>query len=235
MILQVEGIHTYYGISHIIQGLSLEIERNEVVCLIGRNGAGKTTTLRSIMGLTPPRQGRIIFAGQDITGKSPFAIVRMGVGYVPEDRRIFPELTVKDNLEIAIRTERQNGGANGWTVERVHEYFPKLKEIEDRLGSEMSGGEQQMLAIARSLMGNPELILVDEPSQGLAPIIVESMMELLKRLKEEMTILLVEQNAMLALEVSERGYVIDKGRILYEGSADDLRENKEVHERYLAV
>ena len=236
MMLQVEDIHTFYGTSHIIQGLSLEIDKNEVVCLIGRNGAGKTTTLRSIMGLTPPRQGRIMFAGQNITGKSPFSIVRMGVGYVPEDRRIFPELTVRDNLEIAIRRQRQEESGNGgWTIDRIYEYFPKLKEIERHLGSEMSGGEQQMLAIARSLMGNPELILIDEPSQGLAPIIVESMMELLRRLKEEMTILLVEQNALLAFDISERGYVIDKGRILYTGSVEDLRENKEVHERYLAV
>jgi len=231
MMLQVEDIHTYYGTSHIIQGLSLDLNVNEVVCLIGRNGAGKTTTLRSIMGLTPTRKGHIRFKGEEITGQRPYAIARKGIGYVPEDRRIFSDLTVRDNLEIA----RRGKGDQGWTIPKIYEFFPKLKELEDHLGSEMSGGEQQMLAIARSLMGNPELILIDEPSQGLAPIIVESMVDLLKRLKEKISILLVEQNVMLALDVSDRGYVIEKGLILYQGSMEDLKGNKEIEEKYLAV
>jgi branched-chain amino acid transport system ATP-binding protein len=231
MMLQVQDIHTYYGTSHIIQGLSLNLNVNEVVCLIGRNGAGKTTTLRSIMGLTPTREGHVRFKNEEITGQTPYAIARKGIGYVPEDRRIFADLTVKDNLEIA----RRGKGDQGWTIPKIYEFFPKLKELEDHLGSEMSGGEQQMLAIARSLMGNPELILIDEPSQGLAPIIVESMVDLLKRLKEKISILLVEQNVILALDVSDRGYVIEKGMILYQGSMEDLKNNKEIEEKYLAV
>jgi branched-chain amino acid transport system ATP-binding protein len=229
--LQVEDIHTYYGTSYIVQGLSLEVKDGEIVCLIGRNGAGKTTTVRSIMGLTPPRRGRIMFKGQEITGKSPFAIVRTGMGYVPEDRRIFPRLTVKDNLEIAQRNIR----SDGWTLEKIYEFFPKLKDLENHLGTEMSGGEQQMVAIARSLMGNPDLVLVDEPSQGLAPLIIESFVDLIKRLKEKMSILLVEQNVLFAFRVSDRGYVIDKGKILYHGMIDDLQKNSEIHDRYLAV
>jgi len=231
MMLQVEEIHTYYGTSHIIQGLSLNLNVNEVVCLIGRNGAGKTTTLRSIMGLTPIRRGNIRFKNEEIKRQTPYAIARKGIGYVPEDRRIFSELTVKDNLEIA----RRGKGDQGWTIPKIYEFFPKLKELENHLGSEMSGGEQQMLAMARSLMGNPELILIDEPSQGLAPIIVESMVDLLKRLKEKISILLVEQNVILAMDVSDRGYVIEKGMILYQGSMEDLKNNKEIEEKYLAV
>ena len=229
--LQVEDIHTYYGSSYIIQGLSLEVKAGEIVCLIGRNGAGKTTTVRSIMGLTPPRRGHIRFKSEEITGQSPFSIVRKGVGFVPEDRRIFTRLTARDNLEIAQRNFRPDG----WTLEKIYDFFPKLKDLENHLGTEMSGGEQQMLAIARSLMGNPELVLVDEPSQGLAPLIIQSIVDLIKRLKEKMSILLVEQNVLFAFGVSDRGYVIDKGRILYHGVIDDLQKNREVHDRYLAV
>jgi len=229
--LQVKDIHTYYGTSYIVQGLSLEVQAGEIVCLIGRNGAGKTTTVRSIMGLTPPRRGSIKFKGEEIMGKSPFTIIRRGVGLVPEDRRIFPRLTAKDNLEIAQRNFRPDG----WTLEKIYDFFPKLKELENHLGTEMSGGEQQMLAIARSLMGNPELVLVDEPTQGLAPLIIQSMVDLIKRLKEKMSILLVEQNVLFAFQISDRGYVIDKGKILYQGWISDLKGNREVHDRYLAV
>jgi branched-chain amino acid transport system ATP-binding protein len=229
--LQVKDIHTYYGTSYIVQGLSLEVQAGEIVCLIGRNGAGKTTTVRSIMGLTPPRRGSIKFKGEEIMGKSPFTIIRRGVGFVPEDRRIFPRLTAKDNLEIAQRNLRPDG----WTLEKIYDFFPKLKALENHLGTEMSGGEQQMLAIARSLMGNPELVLVDEPTQGLAPLIIQSMVDLIKRLKEKMSILLVEQNVLFAFQISDRGYVIDKGKILYQGLINDLKENREVHDRYLAV
>jgi branched-chain amino acid transport system ATP-binding protein len=234
MILQVEDIHTYYGPSYILQGLSFEIDSGEIVCLIGRNGSGKTTTLRSIIGLTPPRKGRIRFKGGEITQRKPFWIVRLGMGYVPEDRRIFPALTVRDNLEIARRERRQAGGA-GWTLQKIYDFFPKLRDLETHLGTQMSGGEQQMLAMARSLMGNPELLLVDEPTQGLAPLIVQSFVDLIHRLKTEMSILLVEQNVLFAFSVSDRGYVIDKGKILYQGNVEDLKGNKEVHDRYLAI
>ncbi len=233
MILQVEDIHTYYGPSYILQGLSFEIGSGEIVCLIGRNGSGKTTTLRSIIGLTPPRKGSVRFKSLEITRKMPFHIVRLGMGYVPEDRRIFPSLTVRDNLEIARREGRQEGA--GWSLGKIYDFFPKLKDLEMHLGTQMSGGEQQMLAMARSLMGNPELLLVDEPTQGLAPLIVQSFVDLIHRLKAEMSILLVEQNVLFAFSVSDRGYVIDKGKILYQGSVDDLKGNKEVHDRYLAM
>jgi branched-chain amino acid transport system ATP-binding protein len=233
MILQVENIHTYYGPSYILQGLSFEINSGEIVCLIGRNGSGKTTTLRSIIGLNPPRKGTIRFKGEEITRKRPFSIVRMGMGYVPEDRRIFPSLTVRDNLEIARRESRQASAS--WTLQKIYDFFPKLLELETHLGTQMSGGEQQMLAMARSLMGNPELLLVDEPTQGLAPLIVQSFVDLIHRLKAEMSILLVEQNVLFAFSVSDRGYVIDKGKILYQGNIEDLKGNKEVHDRYLAI
>jgi branched-chain amino acid transport system ATP-binding protein len=234
MILRIEDVHTYYGSSYILQGLSLEMEAGEIVCLIGRNGAGKTTTMRTIIGLTPPRRGHIKFKGQEITNKSPFLIVRMGMGYVPEDRRIFPLLTARDNLEIAKR-KITHEGVSGWTIDKIYDFFPRLKDLENHLGTEMSGGEQQMLAMARALMGNPELLLVDEPTQGLAPIIVQSFVDLIRRLKEEMSILLVEQNVLFAFSVSVRGYVIDKGKILYQGGITDLRENEDVQKRYLAV
>jgi len=234
MILQVEDIHTYYGPSYILQGLSFEIHSGEIVCLIGRNGSGKTTTLRSIIGLTPPRKGKIRFKGVEITRKMPFRTVRLGMGYVPEDRRIFPSLNVRDNLEIARREGRQAGGA-GWTLQKIYDFFPKLKDLETHLGTQMSGGEQQVLAMARSLMGNPELLLVDEPTQGLAPLIVQSFVDLIHRLKTAMSILLVEQNVLFAFSVSDRGYVIDKGKILYQGDVEDLKGNKEVHDRYLAI
>ena len=234
MILRIEDVHTYYGSSYILQGLSLEMEAGEIVCLIGRNGAGKTTTIRTIIGLTPPRRGHIKFKGQEITNKSPFLIVRMGMGYVPEDRRIFPLLTARDNLEIAKR-KITHEGVSGWTIDKIYDFFPRLKDLENHLGTEMSGGEQQMLAMARALMGNPELLLVDEPTQGLAPIIVQSFVDLIRRLKEEMSILLVEQNVLFAFSVSVRGYVIDKGKILYQGGITDLRENEDVQKRYLAV
>ena len=231
--LQVEDLHTFYGPSHIIQGVTLEIREGETVCLIGRNGAGKSTTLKSIIGITPPRTGSVKFRGEEIAGKRPHLIVRKGIGYVPEDRRIFPNITVRDNLEIAKRPPRRKD--REWTVERAYDFFPLLRKLENRKGKELSGGEQQLLTVARSLMGNPELLLIDEISEGLAPIIVQSLMEVVQRLKKETTILLVEQNAMFAFSVADRGYVIDKGRICYEGPIEDLKKNEEVKERYLAV
>jgi len=231
--LNVEDVHTFYGASHILQGVSLEIREREIVCLIGRNGAGKTTTLKSIIGITPPRFGSIKFKGKEISGVRPHLIVRMGIGYVPEDRKIFPDITVKDNLEIAKRRLSHKG--TEWTLQRIYDFFPLLKPLESHRGKELSGGEQQLLTIARTLMGNPELLLVDEISEGLAPLIVQGLIELVQKLRDEITILLVEQNAMFAFSVSDRGYVIDKGKIHYHGLIEELKENQEVKERYLAV
>jgi branched-chain amino acid transport system ATP-binding protein len=200
---------------------------------LGRNGAGKTTTLKSIMGLTPPRQGSIRLKGEEITGKEPYLLARKGIGYVPDDRRIFADLTVGENLEIAAR---QAKGAEGWDKERVYELFPALKGIDSRKGGCLSGGEQKMLAIARALMGNPELLLLDEPTEGLAPMLVRALEEQIKKLKETgLTVLLAEQNVRSALRLGDRGYIIDNGQIRYQGSIEELRENEEVRKKYLLV
>jgi len=231
--LEVEGIHTFYGLSHILFGVSLKVEPGEIVCLLGRNGAGKTTTMKSIMGLTPPRQGSIRLKGEEITGKEPYLLARKGIGYVPDDRRIFADLTVGENLEIAAR---KTEGAEGWDKERVYELFPALKEIESRKGGCLSGGEQKMLAIARALMGNPELLLLDEPTEGLAPMLVRALEEQIKKLRETgLTVLLAEQNVRSALRLGDRGYIIDNGQIRYQGSIEELRENEEVRKKYLLV
>lgn len=231
--LEVEGIHTFYGLSHILFGVSLRVEQGEVVCLLGRNGAGKSTTLKSIMGLTPPKQGSIKFKGEEITGKAPYLLARKGMGYVPDDRRIFADLTVGENLEIAARKPR---GAEGWNKERVYELFPALKEIESRKAGCLSGGEQKMLAIARALMGNPELLLLDEPTEGLAPMLVRALEEQITKLKRAgLTVLLAEQNVRSALRLSDRVYIIDNGQIRYQGSVEEFRENEEVRKKYLLV
>jgi len=231
--LEVEGIHTFYGLSHILFGVSLRVEPGEVVCLLGRNGAGKTTTLRSIMGLTPPRRGSIRFKGEEITGKQPYLLARKGLGYAPDDRRVFADLTVAENLEIAARKAKTD---RGWDKERVYELFPALREIESRKAGCLSGGEQKMLAIARALMGNPELLLLDEPTEGLAPALVHALEERIRKLKETgLTVLLAEQNVRSALRLSDRGYIIDNGQIRYQGSAEELRENEEVRKKYLLL
>ena len=228
--LEVKEIHTYYGMSHILFGVSLSVSQGEVVCLLGRNGAGKTTTLRSIMGLTPPRQGSIKFKEEEIVGKKPFMLARRGMAYVPDDRRIFADLTVGENLEIAQR----KGGE--WNKEGVYQLFPALKEIESRRGGYLSGGEQQMLTIARALMGNPEFLLLDEPTEGLAPLLVKALEERITKLKETgLTVLLAEQNVRSALRLSDRGYIIDNGVIRYQGSIKELRENEEIRKKYLLV
>jgi len=232
--LEVEGIHTFYGLSHILFGVSLRVEPEEIVCLLGRNGAGKTTTMKSIMGLTPPKQGSIRLKGEEITGKEPYLLARKGIGYVPDDRRIFADLTVGENLEIAARSSET--GFAQWDKERVYGLFPALKEIESRKGGCLSGGEQKMLAIARALMGNPELLLLDEPTEGLAPMLVRALEEQIKKLREAgLTVLLAEQNVRSALRLGDRGYIIDNGQIRYQGSIEELRENEEVRKKYLLV
>ena len=231
-VLVVEDLYTAYGLSQVLFGVSLGVAAGECVCLLGRNGVGKTTTMRSIMGLTPPRRGRIAWKGQDITGREPYQVVNLGIGFVPEDRRIFADLTVWENLDVASRRQRDSG----WTVERVYDLFPKLRELRDRQGGFLSGGEQQMLTIARTLMGNPELLLLDEPSEGLAPLVVEHMTEQIGRLKREgLTILLAEQNVEFSLDLADRVYVLEKGLIRYEGSAREFREDESIRHQYLAL
>jgi len=232
--LDLNSINTYYGRSHILFDVSLSIEKGEVVSLIGRNGAGKSTTFRSIIGLTPPQTGEVIFKGERISGMRAFRICRKGVGFVPEDRRCFPDLTVRDNLEVAARREKET--ASPWTVERIYALFPRLQERERNLGSQLSGGEQQMLTIARTLMTNPEVLLLDEPSEGLAPLIVALLADMILQIRKEgVTVLLAEQNLHFCAKVSDRGYVIDKGSVKYVGTMSDLLTNEEVKEKYLAV
>jgi branched-chain amino acid transport system ATP-binding protein len=222
-LLEVENIESYYGKSHILHGVTLHVERGEIVALLGLNGAGKTTTLRSILGLTPPRTGSVTFEGRSLRGLAPHAVARLGVGYVPEGRRMFKNLTTLENLQLAERA----GGNDGWTIGRVYERFPKLKELAARKSGRLSGGEQEMLAIGRALVGNPKLILVDEPSQGLAPIIVIELYKILEELRRSgASILLVEQNALLALKVSQRAYVIDDGRIVHSGPSAELAHDQ---------
>jgi branched-chain amino acid transport system ATP-binding protein len=231
--LEVEGIHTFYGLSHILFGVSLKVESREVVCLLGRNGAGKTTTMKSVIGITPPKQGVIRYKGEEITGIEPYLLARKGISYVPDDRRIFADLTVGENLEIA---EKKARSGEEWNRERVYGLFPALKEIEHRRGGCLSGGEQKMLAIARALMGNPELLLLDEPFEGLAPSLVRILEGRIKKLKEAgLTVLLAEQNVRSALKLSDRGYIIDDGQIRYQGSIRELQENEELRKKYLLV
>ncbi|MDI7261145.1 MAG: ABC transporter ATP-binding protein [Thermodesulfobacteriota bacterium] len=231
--LEVEGIHTFYGLSHILFGVSLRVELQEVVCLLGRNGAGKTTTMKSVIGITPPKQGIIRYKGEEITGKDPYLLARKGISYIPDDRRIFADLTVGENLEIGERKAREGGG---WSRERIYEMFPALKSIESRKGGCLSGGEQKMLAIARALMSNPELILLDEPFEGLAPILVYALEGQIRKLREAgLTVLIAEQNVRSTLRISDRGYIIDNGQIRYHGSIEELRENEEVRKKYLLV
>jgi branched-chain amino acid transport system ATP-binding protein len=230
--LEVVGLHAYYGASHILFDVSLRVVRGEVVCLLGRNGAGKTTTLKSIIGAAAVGGGRVRFKGEDVTGHPPHMLARKGIGYVPDDRRIFADLTVAENLEIAARIP---DGAR-WDQARIYELFPALEARARHKGGYLSGGEQKMLAIARALIGNPDLLLLDEPMEGLAPRLVRALEERILALKATgLTVLLAEQNVRAALRLSDRGYVIDDGRIRYEGAVRDLQENDDVRRRYLLV
>jgi len=230
--LQVKEIHTYYGTSHILFGISFQVQEKEAVCLLGRNGAGKTTTLRTIIGLSPPREGSILFDGQEMTAKPPYYIAQAGVGFVPDDRRIFPDLTVRQNILVA---RRERGGAI-WNLDRIYTLFPKLKDLDAHMGTQLSGGEQQMLTIARTLMTNPRLLLLDEPGEGLAPLVIRAMKEQLGEIKKlGLTMLICEHNVGLATALSDRAYVMDKGTIRYQGTIEELRREEEIRKKYLMV
>ena len=224
--LEVSNIHTFYGLSHILFDVSLKVKKGQVVCLLGRNGAGKTTTLKSIMGLNPPARGSIRFLDDDITGKAPYRLARRGMGYVPDDRRIFADLTVHENLEIAARKPRTG---RGWDTARVYDLFPALKSMPQRNGGLLSGGEQKMLAIARALMGNPTFLLLDEPTEGLAPALVNMLGDRIATLRDSgLTVLLAEQNVKFTLELSDYGYIIENGRIRQQGPVAELKSGDAV-------
>ena len=233
-LLEVRGLETAYGDSQVLFGISLDVERGEVVALLGRNGAGKTTTLSSVMGLVRPRRGTIRFDGVEIQGREPFEACRAGLGFVPENCRLFPGLTVAENFEAARRPARP--GASRWDVAEVVKLFPDVEKFLDRRASTLSGGEQRMVAIARTLLGNPSLLLLDEPSEGLAPLVVEAILQRLKRLKETgTTVLLSEQNLRFATELADRVSIIERGEIRYEGRPGELAAHPEVREKYLMV
>lgn len=231
--LELADVHTYYGESYILQGITMEVKRSSVVALLGRNGMGKTTTIRSIVGFTPPRRGSIRFDGTDLTSLPSYQIVQKGIGLVPQGRHIFPSLSVKENLTMAARMAKGN---QGWSLSTVYSYFPILRERSNLRGNLLSGGEQQMLAIARALMTNPDLLLMDEPSEGLAPIIVSKIGEIISQLKESgFSILLVEQNYPMALRVADYAYIISKGTIVYKSTIEELRKDEETRVKYLCA
>lgn len=231
--LKVSDIHTYYGESYILQGISLEIRDASVVGLLGRNGMGKTTTICSIIGTVPPRLGKVRFKEEDITGLPSYKIAQMGMGVVPQGRHIFQSLSVEENLKVSAR---KKGKPGAWSLEKVYSFFPILKKRAKQKGNLLSGGEQQMLAISRTLMTNPDLLLMDEPSEGLAPVVILEVSRIIAQLKEEgLSILLVEQNIPMALKITDSVYIISKGLIVYESTPDQLRVNEEVKARYLGI
>jgi branched-chain amino acid transport system ATP-binding protein len=237
MILKADDVHSYYGKSHILQGISIHLEPGNLVCLLGRNGVGKTTSLKSIMGMVKPAKGSILFREKEIAGRQPYEIARLGIGIVPEDRRIFPSLTVHENLLMGIvkRSEGLSGG-EGWSAGKVYDLFPRLRERMRQKGGHLSGGEQQMLTMGRTLMGNPELILIDEPTEGLAPKIVRLVTEVLSAIhRSGTTLLLVEQNYKSAIKLAERFYIMSKGQIVFEGGGETLIQAEEVRKKYLEV
>ncbi|OGA06011.1 MAG: ABC transporter ATP-binding protein [Betaproteobacteria bacterium RIFCSPHIGHO2_12_FULL_69_13] len=230
--LEVEDIHTYYGDAYVLQGLSLELEQGQILGLLGRNGVGKTTLVSSIVGFVPPRRGRIVFKGADITRVSSVETIRAGMGLVPQGRRVFPSLSVEENLKVAARRV----GRRRWSLERVYELFPRLKERRRQGAKTLSGGEQQMLAIGRGLMTDPDCLIMDEPSEGLAPIVIQGVWEAIAKLKREgLSILLVEQNSALALKLVDYVHVMSKGRVVYSGGPRDLWANEQVKSSYLGI
>jgi branched-chain amino acid transport system ATP-binding protein len=234
-LLAVEGLHAHYGKSHILHGVNVVVGEAEIVCLLGRNGVGKSTTLKAIMGLVRPSRGGVVFNGRPLAGLPPHRVARAGLGYVPEERRIFPTISVRENLLMGIKAGVR-GAARGWTLERVYEFFPRLQERQRQRAGTLSGGEQQMLTIGRTLMGNPEMLLVDEPTEGLAPLIVQNLTEILARINQRGTaLLLVEQTLEVALSLSHRLYVMDQGRMQFDGTPDELRRDPTIQQRFLEV
>jgi len=235
MLLEVKDLNTYYGESHVLQGISFTLDQGEIVALLGRNGMGKSTTLKSVMGLVKPRSGEVIFRGKDIAGYPPYKVARAGVGYVPEERRIFPNLSVLENLSMGIKTEKA-GKDNGWSLDRIFEHFPLLKKRSSSKGSHLSGGEQQMLAISRTLMGNPELLMIDEPTEGLSPLLVKEVRDMVADInKVGVSILLVEHNLKVATSLAHRIYLMGKAHIGFSGNVQDLEAQPEIREKYLEV
>lgn len=233
--IEVKGINAFYGLSHVLHGVSFSAGRGETVCLLGRNGAGKSTSMKSLMGLVNVSGGDINFNGRGIKSLRPYEVARLGIGYIPEDRRIFPDLTVRENLMVARKSPR-DGKPGQWDVERVYEEFVELRKLDRRLGMWLSGGEQQMLSIARALMGNPELLLLDEPSEGLAPVVVIRLKELMLGLSRSgITILLAEQNLTFIEGLAERVFILDKGTIVYEGKLENVLSDEDLKAKYLAV
>ena len=238
MLLEVHDLNTFYGASHVLQGISLNVAEGELVALLGRNGMGKSTTLKTIMGLVKSKSGSVIFEGKEITGFPPFKAAQAGIGYVPEERRIFPELSVLDNLLLGVKGGKMGdpNDPNVWTIDRIFSHFPKLKERTHQQGRFLSGGEQQMLSIGRSLMGNPKLLLVDEPTEGLAPLMVQEVRNVLEEInKAGVSILLVEHNLKVALSLAHRVYLMGKAHIGYNGTVEELKNNNEVRAKYLEV
>ena len=233
--LELKDVSTHYGTSHILFDVSLAVDEGEVVCLLGRNGAGKTTTIKTIMGLARASSGSIEFAGENLVGLEPHEIARLGVGYVPDERLIFPDLTVRENLEIATK-KGVDPGFEEWTVERIYEMFPALAPLDGNLGGYLSGGEQQMLTVGRTLMGNPSLLLLDEPVEGVAPLVVQELGRQIRKLRDMgLTILFSEQNLQFATKISDRAYIIEKGRIQFQGTIEELEKNSEIQEKYLMI
>ena len=238
MLLEVHDLNTYYGTSHVLQGISLAVNKGEVVALLGRNGMGKSTTLKTIMGLVKPKSGSVAFQEKDITGYPPYKVARTGIGYVPEDRRIFPNLSVLDNLDIGIKGGKiaDPNNPNAWTVDRIFRHFPMLQKRAKQQGRLLSGGEQQMLTIGRSLMGNPDLLLVDEPSEGLAPLLVKEVRDILKEINNAgVSILLVEHNIKVAMSLADRVYLMGKAHIGFAGTIEELQAHPEARAKYLEV
>lgn len=237
MLLEVEGLNTYYGDSHVLQGMSLALDQGELVALLGRNGMGKSTTLKSIMGFVKPRSGTVIYKGKNVAGYPPYKVAKAGISYVPEERRIFPTLTVLENLAMGVKRGKiDEKNPNAWTAKRIFDHFPSLEARRGSKGAHLSGGEQQMLAIGRSLMGNPELVLVDEPTEGLAPFVVKEVRDMLENInKTGVSILLVEHNVKVAMSLARRVYLMKKAQLAFAGTVEELAAQREIREKYLEV